>query len=473
MTAHATLGPMSSVDDGNIVMALKDVVVHYPVKEGVLQRVVDFVRAVDGVSLTIPRGQTLGLVGESGCGKTTLGKVIAGLVPATSGEIWFNVTRQDLDELDRLQRSAQGELSKVERERLGQLQSKHRLGGMDKEAHRRYRRNCQVVFQDAFASLNPRQLVRDIVGRPLRVYHEVSGKDLDRQVVDLLDQVGLGAQHLLRYPHQFSGGQRQRISIARALALNPEFIVLDEPTSALDVSVQAQILNLLADLQKERNLTYLFITHDLGVVQHMADTIAVMYLGRIAETGPTAAVFNDPLHPYTRVLRESNPSLDGESDRDDRWRLSGAVPSPVDPPRGCRLHPRCPVAADDCGWQIDDVLHHVEEYNPSLFDSIGRVDRRDDFSAKVDMTSPEQACQLRDAVTELPAHAGLAEPIHVDGSVVQMTFKPVSDVEVMEVRPGRLTSCVRAQQTGMSPSIAARPEIKSTEGMSHASNSDT
>ncbi|MFZ9972111.1 MAG: ATP-binding cassette domain-containing protein, partial [Candidatus Limnocylindrus sp.] len=189
---------MSSADDGNIVMALKDVVVHYPVKEGVLQRVVDFVRAVDGVSLTIPRGQTLGLVGESGCGKTTLGKVIAGLVPATSGEIWFNVTRQDLDELDRLQRSVPGELSKVERERLGQLQSKHRLGGMAKEAHRRYRRNCQVVFQDAFASLNPRQLVRDIVGRPLRVYHEVSGKDLDRQVVDLLDQVGLGAQHLLR-----------------------------------------------------------------------------------------------------------------------------------------------------------------------------------------------------------------------------------------------------------------------------------
>ena len=302
---YQQLGSGQPVNTSNgDVMTLRDVTVHYPVKEGVLQRVTGAVRAVDGVDLSIPRGQTLGLVGESGCGKTTLGRVIAGLVPATGGDIWFDLDETAKAQMERLRSVPKNSMSAEDKAIWSQLESNHRLGSMTKERQRQYRRNCQFVFQDAFASLNPRQLVRDIVGRPLRVYHEASGDDLDLKVVNLLERVGLGPQHLLRYPHQFSGGQRQRISIALALALNPEFVVLDEPTSALDVSVQAQILNLLVELQEDLGLTYLFITHDLGVVQHMSDQLAVMYLGRIAEIGPTAEVFNDPLHPYTKVLRD-------------------------------------------------------------------------------------------------------------------------------------------------------------------------
>jgi oligopeptide/dipeptide ABC transporter ATP-binding protein len=428
------------------LITLRDVAVHYPVKEGVLQRVTSHVRAVDGVSLTIPRGSTVGLVGESGCGKTTLGKVIAGLERPTSGDLWFDLDPSDLQDVDRLRSSDPKSMSGEDRETWQRLQGQHRLGYMSREFQRRYRRNCQVVFQDAFASLNPRQLVRDIVGRPLRVYHEASGETLNQRVLELLERVGLGPQHLLRYPHQFSGGQRQRISIARALALNPEFIILDEPTSALDVSVQAQILNLLVSLQREFELTYLFITHDLGVVEHMSDDIAVMYLGKLVEQGPTREVFDNPFHPYTEVLRDSNPSLTGESVADGHRRLTGSVPNPIDPPTGCRLHPRCPVAVSTCGWRVDDLLERLEVASPASFEGIERVERLSEFSAVIRVTDNEASRTITRDVIDLRGSMGNVN-VHVrqDGTELSVNLPEVDDIALKVIEPGRLSACVHAQ----------------------------
>ena len=256
------------------------------------------------------------------------------------------------------------------------------------KAWRTYRRNCQIVFQDSFSSLNPRQLVKDIVGRPLQVYKEASGEELTERVVSLLESVGLGRQHLYRYPHQFSGGQRQRISIARALALDPEFIVLDEPTSALDVSVQAQILNLLHELQKDRGLTYLFISHDLGVVRLMSDRIAVMYLGKVAEYGTANELFEDPRHPYTEALLAANPDIRAEVSV--MKGLKGAVPDPANPPEGCRFHTRCPVATPACGWEVDDAVAWLQA-RELLAAGLADVQRRSNFDATLVFHDEESA----------------------------------------------------------------------------------
>jgi oligopeptide/dipeptide ABC transporter ATP-binding protein len=434
------------------VVSLHDVKVHYPVKEGVLQRVTGQVRAVDGVNLSIPRGQTLGLVGESGCGKTTLGRVIAGLVSPTDGDIWVDVNATQHNEIERIRGIAPKDRTSADEAAWKNLEVNHRLGSMSREKQRTYRRNCQVVFQDAFASLNPRQLVRDIVGRPLRVHNEASGEDFDRRVTELLERVGLGPQHLLRFPHQFSGGQRQRISIARALALNPEFVILDEPTSALDVSVQAQILNLLVELQKDLGLTYLFITHDLGVVQHMSDRIAVMYMGEIVEYGPTADVFNKPLHPYTRILRDANPTLEGGA-KTEKWDLSGTVPNPINPPRGCRLHPRCPVAKAECGWSISDVLTDSERNTPVIFETISRIERSSEFRATVTFSEAQDAKSFANRIGTLVAHEALERPVSLNGDSVEVSFNEVSDAELQQLKDGRWTSCTRTQDLGALPEL--------------------
>jgi peptide/nickel transport system ATP-binding protein len=294
---------------GPVLLETRDLRTHFPVRKGFFQRTVAHVRAVDGVSLAIREGTTLGLVGESGCGKTTLGHSLLNLEGHARGEVRF--------EGRNLLALPAGEL-------------------------RRMRRKVQIIFQDPFSSLNPRLMVNDIVGEGLRLHEPGLGEaEYVRRIAEVLGEVGLAPEIGLRYAHEFSGGQRQRIAVARALILRPRFIVLDEATSALDVSVQAQILNLLRDLQARYTLTYLFITHDLGVVRYLADEVAVMYLGRIVEQGPTEAVFAQPAHPYTRSLLAAVPSLV------ERWsappQLTGEVPSPVSPPSGCHFHPRCPV----------------------------------------------------------------------------------------------------------------------------------
>ena len=266
---------------------------------------------------------------------------------------------------------------------------------MSGKVWRTYRRNCQIVFQDSFSSLNPRQLVKDLVGRPLQVHKEASGQELTDRVVSLLESVGLGRQHLYRYPHQFSGGQRQRISIARALALDPEFIVLDEPTSALDVSVQAQILNLLHELQKDRGLTYLFISHDLGVVRLMSDRIAVMYLGKVAEYGTASELFEDPRHPYTEALLAANPDIRAEVSV--MKGLKGAVPNPANPPEGCRFHTRCPVATPACGWEVDDAVAWLQA-RELLAAGLADVQRRSNFDATLVFHDEESASAVVKAI---------------------------------------------------------------------------
>lgn len=428
---------------GAPVMTLRNVQKHFPIKEGALQRVVGQIRAVDGVSLDIHRGETLGLVGESGCGKTTLGRCISGLTTPTGGGIYFRLPSEDRSRLDALLTTDEENLTADDRAFLDRIDRTHRIDRMASQELQLYRRNCQVVFQDAFSSLNPRQLVKDIVARPLRVYREASGHELTERTVALLESVGLGRQHLYRYPHQFSGGQRQRISIARALALDPEFIVLDEPTSALDVSVQAQILNLLHELQRERGLTYLFISHDLGVVRLMADRIAVMYLGEVVEQGTVEDLFERPMHPYTEALLAANPDINAAPGETVRG-LEGNVPDPANPPEGCRFHTRCPVATPICGWEVDDAVQWLVE-QAKLFDTLTAVERRSEFDATLvfedDNIAGAVAGQLTDGAVPAPM-AAATEAIERSGQQVHIRMRPVDRVELEDRGSGHLTSCV-------------------------------
>jgi len=287
---------------------------HFPARRSFLTRRQSWVRALEDVSIDIYEQETLGVVGESGCGKTTLGRTIMRLVEPTRGKVLFEST--DIAALDG------GEL-------------------------RRYRQNMQMVFQNPYSSFDPRFSVLNSVAEPLRTHTSLRGDALVDRCRELLEQVRMGGEILYRYPHEFSGGQLQRIAVARALALNPKFIVLDEPTSALDVSVQAQIINLLEELQEELRLTYLFITHDLTVVQHISHRVAVMYLGQVVELGDTETIFYEARHPYTEALLSAAPSLDPKFRR-ERIVLEGSVPDPIDPPPGCSFHPRCPAASDRC-----------------------------------------------------------------------------------------------------------------------------
>jgi oligopeptide/dipeptide ABC transporter ATP-binding protein len=303
------------------LLSVRGLVKHFPVKKGLLQRTVGQVHAVDGISFDIGEAETLGLVGESGCGKSTAGKAILKLIEPTAGEIRVRGKRID---------------------------------GLSRGAMRPWRRQLQVVFQDPYSSLNPRLSVRDIIAEPLLNYGVSAGRALHDRVADLALKVGLREDALARYPHEFSGGQRQRIGIARALALNPDLIVCDEPVSALDVSVQAQVINLLGDLQREFNLSYLFVAHDLAVVEHISHRIAVMYLGKLVELAGKAALFTRPQHPYTEALLSAVPVPDPEASK-TRIILKGDVPSPVNPPSGCRFHTRCPYAFARCSKEEPEM----------------------------------------------------------------------------------------------------------------------
>ena len=312
------------------VLEVRDLKKHFPIKKGLLRRTVGHVYAVDGITFTINQGETLGLVGESGCGKTTAGRAVLRLIEPSSGSV------------------------KVEG---------REITGLSKAEMRPYRRQMQIVFQDPFSSLNPRMTAGDIVGEPLLVHGVANRRERAEQVAALFERVGLRAAQMANYPHQFSGGQRQRIGIARALALGPRLIVGDEPVSALDVSIQAQVINLLQDLQRERRLSYLFISHNLAVVEHISHRIAVMYLGRVVEYADTRSIFTRPQHPYTEALMSAVPVPDPAVKRQKKV-VQGDVPSPVNPPAGCHFHTRCPYAEPRCKIEVPLLReiapgHHV------------------------------------------------------------------------------------------------------------------
>jgi oligopeptide transport system ATP-binding protein len=318
---------MTGAGANGSLLEVTDLVKHFPIKSGILiDREVGRVRAVDGVSFSVASGETLGLVGESGCGKSTACRTILQLIEPTSGSVRFEGRE---------------------------------IAGISARRMRPLRREMQMVFQDPYASLNPRKRVGQIVGDPMQLHGLASGSELRERVQELLERVGLSAEHFNRFPYEFSGGQRQRIGIARALALNPKLIVADEPVSALDVSIQAQIINLLEELQEEFGLTYLFVAHDLGVVRHVADRIAVMYLGKIVEIGPAEQVCSNPIHPYTLSLLSAIPIPDPRENRErEPMVLEGDVPSPANPPPACRFHTRCPYATDICSEVEPELIDH-------------------------------------------------------------------------------------------------------------------
>ena len=305
------------------ILAVEDLRMHFPVKGGVIQRAVAACKAVDGVSFSIAPGETLGLAGESGCGKSTLGKAIARLYEPTGGSVRFQGTN---------------------------------LAGLSRGKLKPFRREIQMIFQDPYESLNPRQTVASIVEEPFIIHKMGTGEERRKWVAELLDQVGLPSVAAQRYPFEFSGGQRQRIGIARALALKPQLIICDEPVSALDVSIQSQILNLLMDLQRNLGLSYLFISHDLAVVKHISDRIAIMYLGKLVEVGDSESIYRNPRHPYTKALISAIPVPD-PTHGPDRQILEGDVPSPINPPPGCAFAPRCPVkASEECTTRVPELV---------------------------------------------------------------------------------------------------------------------
>lgn len=308
------------------IMKVEEIKEYFPVRKGIFSAIKDHVKAVDNVNFYIRTGETFGLVGESGCGKTTLGRVLIQLIPPTKGTVYF----------------------------MGK-----NLTEISKSDLRKLRLHMQIVFQDPSSSLNPRMTVKQIIGEPLKINKKLSNEEITKKVLTLLKTVGLDEQHMYRFPHEFSGGQKQRIGVARALALNPDFIVLDEPTSALDVSVQAKILNLFKDLQKKFNLTYLFITHDLSVIKYISDRVAVMYAGKIVELSPTKELFKKQLHPYSYALLCCIPIPDPKIKKEFIV-IKGEVPSLINPPSGCKFHPRCPKKMDICK-QVEPELIEIEK----------------------------------------------------------------------------------------------------------------
>jgi len=324
---------MGNANGNEKLIQVENLVKYFPVRAGLLQRVVAWVQAVDDVSFEVYQGETLGLVGESGCGKTTVGRSMLRLIEPSRGKIDFEGT----------------DVMSLSGTRLKEM-----------------RRNMQIIFQDPYGSLDPRIPVGESIAEGLKIHHVGSGKERFEMVLEMLKKVGMEDYHARRYPHEFSGGQRQRIGIARALALKPKFIVADEPVSALDVSIQAQVLNLLKDLQAEFGLTYMFIAHNLSVVEHISDRVAVMYLGKIVELAKSEELFRNPLHPYTQALMSAIPIPDPELKR-YRIILSGDVPSPLHPPSGCRFHPRSPVVMERCAWEEPQFKEYIPGHSAACW----------------------------------------------------------------------------------------------------------
>ena len=429
---------MSSPD--KTILSVRNVKKHFPIKEGVFQNVVGQVHAVDGVSFDIEAGETIGLVGESGCGKTTIGRCVAGLETLTEGNIYFDIPTYKIASLENID-TEDNELNS--HEKMEEFGKSYDIAKIEGDLFNHYRRNCQMVFQDSFASLSPRQLVSDIVSRPLKIHNVCPGDEIILRTINLLEQVGLGRQHLYRFPHQFSGGQRQRVSIARALALDPKLIILDEPTSALDVSVQAQILNLLHDLQEQRGLAYLFITHNLSVIRHMADKIVVMYLGKVVEAGKTEDIFANPQHPYTKALLAASPDLVTDVSS-DMAALEGSIPDPARPPQGCSFRTRCPVAQAECGWEVDDIVRRLE-HRETIFTALNEVNQPDAFNAEFIFNSKTSANELKLAMEsdDIPTAMKKAiKEVTVKNEKVSVAFEPAHTVSLRQCDNGSTSRCV-------------------------------
>jgi oligopeptide/dipeptide ABC transporter ATP-binding protein len=365
------------------------------------------VRALDDVSFALREGETLGVVGETGCGKTTLGRTVLRLIDATAGDVYFNLPEDlmnkviekegELDRLHEIENPSAEEIKEMEtlEADLDEIRNENSLTRMSSRKMKDFRKFMQPIFQDPFSSLDPRKLVKDVIAEPMKLLTEMSSDEIFEKEKELIEEIGLSEDHLYRFPHEFSGGQRQRIGIARAIGIGPKLLVLDEPTSALDVSVQAQILNMLKEIQNELGLSYLFISHHLNVIRLMADRVAVMYLGRVAELTDTDRLFTEMLHPYTKALLSAIPSID-PGKRKGRIILEGEIPSPANPPKGCYFHPRCPEAMKNCGWSPRDIAGPIR----SMLEPYRNPEAKD-FPAITEIVTDEEANSL-DIVLSAP-----------------------------------------------------------------------
>jgi len=402
------------------------------------------VKAIDDVSFKIRRGETLGLVGESGCGKTTLGRTILKLLEPTAGKIYFTTSLKD-DEFPR------------------------RYDISANERLRALRQKMQIVYQDPASSLDPKYIIRSIIEEPLKIHTSLKGDELNNRCVELLKQVGLQEEHLWRYPYELSGGQRQRVAIARAIASNPEFIVLDEPTSALDMSVQAKILKLLSKLQRDLKLTYLFITHDMSVIDYMCERVIVMYVGKIMEFCDKDRLFNDPLHPYSKALLSAVPSMDPTKRKLAMAEiLPGEVASPSNPPLGCRFHPRCKFAFNECGWSSDDFIAHFREYpedqlNIDIFSKDGFQVEISSLDSDIKQTMKILSDIINHGKEEKRPLFDAIKNWEINDNKIILNFEEKSEPELIESeQKNRLVACLlyilNLEERGLKPTNKLRGE---------------
>ncbi len=427
------------------------------------------VRALDDVSFTLMKGETIGIVGETGCGKTTLGRTILRLTQATDGDVYFGLDKDLMNEIIETDKQYHQSMLKHKetpeatddlkelREKMESFRNKYSITAMRSSDIKKFRKMAQPVFQDPFSSLDPKKLIKDIVAEPLKNLTKLSRKEIMDIERSLIGEIGLSEDHLYRFPHEFSGGQRQRIGIMRAIAIQPDLLVLDEPTSALDVSVQAQILNILKDIQEKRQISYVFISHHLHVIRMMADKVAIMYLGKLVELADTETLFSSMLHPYTRALLSAIPIPDPDIKR-KRIELEGDIPNPSNPPRGCYFHPRCPVAMENCGWTPQDfgdsILNVFNEYSnpevsklPVLEDVIldqPNMEIRMKFN---EVLTEEHLNLINSFIQEASMKEGGVKyksfsEISKESNYVTIKLKQYDTPDLKEVRPGHFVSCL-------------------------------
>ncbi len=432
--------------DENILMYVHGLKKYFPIYGG-LGGVKGYVKALDDVTFYLREGESLGIVGETGCGKTTLGRTILRLIDATDGDVYFNIPKDEMIKIIDLEEQVKekmdnGKTPETDPElrnlldQVSKFRHKYSLLRISQRELRKVRKYMQPVFQDPFSSLDPRKIIRDIIGEPMRVLLKLHPSEILKREKKIIEEIGLSEDHLYRFPHEFSGGQRQRIGIARAISIEPKMLVLDEPTSALDVSVQAQILNILRDLQNRMGLSYIFISHHLNVIRMMSDRVAVMYLGKIVELASTEELFNEMLHPYTKALLSAIPIPDPEV-KIQRTVLEGEIPNPANPPKGCHFHPRCPVAMPNCGWSpvdlsefIKSMLDPVRNPEAEAITNVSEIQTDEDNNI-LDMVF-EDGYNVSEETLQIIKNLVEKESFQQKGSA----FKAISSVE--KINPGNI-----------------------------------